>query len=231
MKWLSDLLRLKLRTNVCFPLSISEGHLSWRKGDDTSFKGNIAVKEGPQISLDVFQGTDRLKVNRLRINDGPSQVDMTFELQGRMLEVTFSGEFSERTLDRIFEGYQFQDGWVRGDFQAKIDLDQPMQSTAQGKIEARDLTSPWELKQPLEISEISLDAQKNRVSVALASFTWGGERFVLSGDVNFSKERVKLDLNLTTGNIDLEDLEKVLGKRKKGAELFAMMKKTLGLPF
>lgn len=215
---LSNLFGLKRKIPVRSPLSISEGHLSWTKAGDTSFKGNIAVKEGPQIFLDVFQGTDRLKVNRLRINDGPSQVDMTFELQGRMLGVTFSGELSERTLDRIFEGYQFQDGWVQGDFQANIDLDQPMQSTAQGKIKARDLTSPWELKQPLEISEISLDAQKNRVSVALASFTWEGERFVLSGDVNFSKERVKLDLNLTTGNIDLEALEKVLGKRKKGGE-------------
>jgi hypothetical protein len=54
--------------------------------------------------------------------------------------------------------------------------------------------------------------------VALASFTWGGERFVLSGDVNFSKERVKLDLNLTTGNINLEELEEVFGKGKKGAD-------------
>jgi hypothetical protein len=143
---------------------------------------------------------------------------MTFELQGRTLGVTFSGELSERTLDRIFEGYPFQDGWVQGDFQAKIDLDQPMQSTVQGKIKARDLTSPWELKQPLKISEISLEAQKNRVSVAPASFTWGGERFVLSGDVNFSNERVKLDLDLTTGNINLEELEEVFGKEKKGAD-------------
>jgi len=215
---LSNLLGVKTKIPIRSPLSISEGHLSWKKGGDTSFKGNIAVKEGPQISLDVFQGTDRLKVNRLRVNDGPSQVDMTFELQGRMLGVTFSGQLLERTLDKIFEGYQFQDGWVQGDFQAKIDLDQPMQSTAQGKIKAHDLTSPWKLKQPLQISEISLDAQKNRVSVALASFTWGGERFVLSGDVNFSQERVKLDLNVTTGNIDLEELEEVFGKGKKGAD-------------
>ena len=218
IRQLSNSFGLKTKISVRSPLSISEGHLSWKKAGDTSFKGNIAVKEGPQISLDVFRRADRLKVNRLRINDGPSQVDMTFELQGRTLGVTFSGELSERTLDKIFEGYQFQDGWVQGDFQAKIDLDQPMQSTAQGKIKARDLTSPWKLKQPLQINEISLDAQKNRVSVALASFTWGGERFVLSGDVNFSKERVKLDLDLTTGNIDVEDLEKVLGKRKNGAE-------------
>jgi hypothetical protein len=54
--------------------------------------------------------------------------------------------------------------------------------------------------------------------VAPASFTWGGERFVLSGDVNFSKESVKLDLNLTTGNINLEELEGVFGKGKKGAD-------------
>jgi hypothetical protein len=215
---LSNLFGLKSKIPVRSPLSISEGHLSWTKAGDRSFKGNIAVKEGPQISLDVFQGTDRLKVNRLRINDGPSQADMTFDFQGRMLGVTFSGELSERTLDRIFEGYPFQDGWVQGDFQANIDLDQPTRSTAQGKIRARDLTSPWELKQPLKISEISLDAQKNRVSVGLASFTWGVERFTLSGDITFSKEKVKLDLNLSTGNINLEELEGIFGKGKKRAD-------------
>jgi uncharacterized protein YhdP len=142
---------------------------------------------------------------------------MTFELRGKMLEATFSGELSEKTLDKIFEGYQFRDGWVQGDLQAKIDLDHPMQSTAQGKIRARDLTSPWELKQPLEIREISLDAQKNRVSVGLASFAWGGERFTLSGDATFSKQKVKLDLNLSTGDINLEEVEKVFGKGKQGA--------------
>jgi hypothetical protein len=44
------------------------------------------------------------------------------------------------------------------------------------------------------------------------------ERFTLSGDVTFSKEKLKLDLDLSAGNIDLDDLEKVLGKRKKGTE-------------
>jgi hypothetical protein len=215
---LSNLLGVKTKIPIRSPLSISEGHLSWTKGGDTSFKGDIAVKEGPQISLDVFRRADRLKVNRLRINDGPSQVDMTFELQGRTLGVTFSGELSERTLDRIFEGYQFQDGWARGDFRVNIDLDQPLQSMAHGKIKAHDLTFPSQLKKPLEISEISLDAQENRVSVGLASFTWGGERFTLSGDVIFSKEKVKLDLNLSTGNINLEKLQEGFKKGKKGAD-------------
>ncbi|OGP75278.1 MAG: hypothetical protein A2W09_06080 [Deltaproteobacteria bacterium RBG_16_50_11] len=214
----SSFLGLKSGIFIRSALSISEGHLSWTKTGDTLFKGNIAVKEGPQISLDILRGTDRLKVNRLRINDAASQADMTFDFQGRTLGVTFSGELSERTLDRIFVGYQFQDGWARGDFRAKIDLDQPMESTAQGKINVHALTLPWQFKKPLEISEISLDAQKNRVSVVLAILAWGEERFALSGDVNFSKEKIKLDIDLSAGKIDLEELQEVFGNGEKRPE-------------
>ena len=214
----SSFLGLKSGIFIRSALSVSEGHLSWTKAGDTSFKGDIAVKEGPQISLDILRGTDRLKVNRLRVNDAASQADMTFDFQGRMLGVTFSGELSERTLDRIFVGYQFQDGWARGDFRAKIDLDQPMESTAQGKINVHALTLPWQFKKPLEVSEISLDAQKNRVSVVLAIFAWGEERFALSGDVNFTKEKIKLDIDLSAENIDLEELQEVFGNGEKRAE-------------
>jgi hypothetical protein len=218
VQWLSNALGLGPKVQLRSPVGISQAQLSWRKDADVDLRGDFAVENGPRISLDILRKTDRLKVEKLRIRDGASQADITLDLHGRALGVTFSGELSEKTMDRIFEGYQFQDGWVQGDFQAKIDLDHPMQSTAQGKIKARDLTSPWEVGKPLEISEISLDAQKNRVSVALASFTWGVERFTLSGDVTFSKEKLKLDLDLSAGNIDLDDLEKVLGRRNKGTE-------------
>jgi hypothetical protein len=214
----SNLMGLKSGIFIRSALSISEGHLSWTKAGSISFKGDIAVKEGPQISLDILRETDRLKVNKLRINDAASQADMTFDFQGRTLGVTFSGELSERTLDRIFVGYQFEDGWARGNFLAKIDLDQPMQSTAQGKIDVHDLTFPWEFKKPLEISEISLDAQKNRVSVVLAIFEWGGERFALSGDVTFPNEKIILDIDLSAGKIDLEELQRVFANGEKRTE-------------
>jgi hypothetical protein len=215
---LSDLLGLKSGIFVRAPLSISEGHLSWTKGGDTLFKGDIAFKEGPQISLDVLRGTGRLKVSKLLVIDATSQAEMTFELQDRTLGGTFSGELSERTLDRIFEGYQFHDGWVRGDFRAKIDLDHPTRSTVEGEVKADDLTFPWQFRKRLEVDEISLEAEGDHISVALASLEWGGERFVLSGDVNFSKEKIKLNIDLSAQNIDLEELEEVLGKGEKGAE-------------
>jgi hypothetical protein len=92
-----------------------------------------------------------------------------------------------------------------------------MQSTVQGKINVHDLTSPWQFKKPLEVREISLEAQTDRVSVALATFAWGGERFALSGDVNFSKEGIKLDMDLSAGNINLEELQEVFGNARKPA--------------
>jgi hypothetical protein len=218
IRQLSDLLGVQSKVLVRSPLSISGGHLSWTKAGNTSFKGDIAVKEGPLLSLDILRGSDWLKVNRLRINDGPSQADLTFELRGKTLEATFSGELSERTLDKIFEGFQFQDGWIRGDFLVNINLAQPLQSVAQGKIKAHDLTVPSQFKKPLEISEISLEAQKNRFSVVSATLMWGKERFDLSGDVFFSNGKMKLDIDLAARNIDVEELEEVFGKGKKGTE-------------
>jgi hypothetical protein len=70
----------------------------------------------------------------------------------------------------------------------------------------------------LEITEISLDAQLNRVSVVVAIFAWGEDRFALSGDVNLSEDRIKLDLDLSTQNINLDELQEVLGNGKKHAE-------------
>jgi hypothetical protein len=214
----SSFLDVKSGIFIRSALSISEGHLSWKKGGSISFKGDVAVKEGPLISLDLMRTTDRLRVNKLRVKDTASEADMTFDFQGRTLGVTFSGELSEKTLDKIFSGYQFEEGWARGDFRARIDLDQPMQSTAQGKIDVHDLTFPWEFKKPLEISEISLDAKEDRVSVVLAIFTWGEERFALSGDVTFPNKKIKLDIDLSAGKIDLEELQKAFGNGEKRAE-------------
>jgi hypothetical protein len=54
-EWLSDLLHFKGKTQVRTPLSISGARLSWHRGVPASFKGDITVKDGPQISLEILQ--------------------------------------------------------------------------------------------------------------------------------------------------------------------------------
>jgi hypothetical protein len=54
IEWLLDSLHLKRGIHARSPLRISEGHLWWHKGGDISFKGDLAVKDGPQVSIDIL---------------------------------------------------------------------------------------------------------------------------------------------------------------------------------
>ena len=217
MEWVSDLLHIKqdkcTRSFLCFG-----GHLSWQKGGHISLKGDLALKDGPQISLEVLQNSRQLRVNRLHIRDEVSQADLTLDLQGRRLGFTFSGSLSETTLDRIFSGYHLQDGWVKGDFKAHILMDTPMQSTAQGKLEVHDLSFPWQLEKPLEIDDMILEGRGNHISVVRAAFAWGDRHFSLSGDVNFAQEKLLLDIDVSTEGLDVDEVMKAFGGEKEAKQ-------------
>jgi hypothetical protein len=224
-KWLSDLLRFKHKMNMRAPFSISGGHLSWHKGAQTSFKGELALNNGPQISLDILQNSGQLRVNRLFIQDEFSRATIMLDLQGRALGLAFSGTLSETTLDRIFSGYHLQEGWVKGDFKAQILMDTPMQSTAQGRLEVRNLSFPWQLEKALELEDIILEGRGNHISVSRAAFAWGDRHFSLSGDVTFKQDKLRLDIDVATGDLDMDEVMKSFGREneakhsKDGADL------------
>lgn len=220
VQWLSDFLAMEHSIQVRSPIRVSKAHLSWRKGAETTFKGDLAMLNGPEISLDVFQNFQELRINNLVIHDEISHAAIGLDLKGRRIGLAFSGDLSERTLDKIFSGYQFQGGWLKGDFRATLLMDQLMQSTVQGRLEAKDLSVPWQLEKPLKIDTISLTGDGNHISIAEARFAWGEMPFVLSGDVSFSGKSVLLDVNLSTESVDLDQVTKSLrkGKNGKGAQ-------------
>jgi hypothetical protein len=220
VQWLSDFLAMEHSIQVRSPIRVSKAHLSWRKGAETTFKGDLAMLNGPEISLDVFQNSQELRINNLVIHDEISHAAIGLDLKGQRIGLAFSGDLSERTLDKIFSGYQFQGGWLKGDFRATLLMDQLMQSTVQGRLEAKDLSVPWQLEKPLKIDTISLTGDGNHISIAEARFAWGEMPFVLSGDVSFSGKSVLLDVNLSTESVDLDQVTKSLrkGKNGKGAQ-------------
>ena len=220
VQWLSDFLAMERSIQVRSPIRVSKAHLSWRKGAETTFKGDLAMLNGPEISLDVFRNSKELRINNLVIHDEISHAAIGLDLKGQRIGLAFSGDLSERTLDKIFSGYQFQGGWLKGDFRATLLMDQLMQSTVQGRLEAKDLSIPWQLEKPLKIDTLSLTGDGNHISITEARFAWGEMPFVLSGDVSFSGKSVLLDVNLSTESVDLDQVTKSLrkGKNGKGAQ-------------
>jgi hypothetical protein len=219
IQWLSDTLGLGSKFQLRSPVGISQAQLWWRKSADVGLRGDLAVENGPEISFDVLRHSYGMKINSLVIRDGISDASIGLDVRGRATAVTFSGRLSGKTLDAIFTGFQSPDGWVRGDFQAHIDVDQPMLLEAHGNLELNHLSLPSEFGKPLEIDEISVNANGDQMRVDRANFVRGGKRLTLSGDVSFPEKRILLDLDLFTESIDVKsDLNTVMEILSRGRE-------------
>jgi hypothetical protein len=168
--------------------------------------------------VDMLQSPDQLKVNQLLIRDEVTQAAVSLDLRGRAIGMSFSGSFFEKTLEKIFVGYQSRDGWIKGEFEARIDPDQLVRSAAQGRLEAHALSPPWRLEKPVQIEDILLEATGTKLSVLRGAFTWGDKRFAFSGDVNVSRENVLFFADVSTDSLDVAEVMEALKGEGKGKE-------------
>ena len=222
VQWLSNTLGLEPKVQLRSPVGISRVELSWRKGADVGLKGDLAVQNGPEISLDVLRHSHGMKINRLVIRDDLSDASIKLDVKGRAIDLAFSGRLSEKTIGAILTQFQSRNGEVRGDFKAHIDVDQPVVLVAHGKAELNHFSLPSEFGRPLEIDEISVNARGDRVTVERSDFMWGDKRLALLGDVSFSERKILLNLDLFTESIDvksdLDTVREILSREKKGGK-------------
>jgi len=222
--WLLNALKVKREIPIRSSLSLSKAHLSWRRKGETSFRGDVIVEKGPKIYLNLIQKSGQLKVDPLTLRDETSNCSIALDLKEGLLKVEFSGELSEQTLDKIFSGYQFQKGRLKGDFRATLIIDHPIRSTVQGRLEADHLSFPWQFQKPLEIEHISLRGDGRDISVGESRFSWGEMPFALSGAGSFSERGVLIDIDLWTKQVDLHRIAEMLPKEKNGQGVQGFMK-------
>jgi len=214
-QWVSNLVRMPPELRVRAPFSISKAHLFWDKNAKTLFSGNLALKDGPHVSIDIAWNPEELLINNLLIQDDQSRASLAFNLKKKEFDLNFNGNLNKKTLDQLLAKNQFLAGWIRGDFRAHILIDQPMKSTAQGKLQGADLGSLGKLKVPLKIERISLSATKNRLKVESALFTWEDSRMTLGGNVDFSAKGFLLDMDLSADGLEWGKVKKILAKENE----------------
>jgi len=222
--WLLNALKVKREIPIRSPLFLSKAHLSWRRKGETSFRGDVIVEKGPKIYLNLIQKAGQLIVDPLTLRDETSNCSIALDLKEGLLKVEFSGELSEQTLDKIFSGYQFQKGRLKGDFRATLIIDQPIRSTVQGRLEADHLSFPWQFQKPLEIEHISLKGDGRNISVGESRFSWGEMPFALSGAGSFSERGVLIDIDLWSEQVDFHRIAETLPKEKNDQGVQGLMK-------
>jgi hypothetical protein len=189
---------LNLRT----PFSVSDGRLLWERDGNIAFMGDLLVKEGPQITVDIRHGRDELHVKNLDIRDKESSVSIGLHLDNREISIRFAGHLSGSTLNPFLLNSKFPAVSIKGDFQARIPRDHLAGFTAKGKMEASDVHLPWDLGRPLNIRRLSLRAEEGRLLFEPVIADWGDSRLVLEGEMHHDMDEIRLDMDLSADGLD-----------------------------
>ncbi|MBW1744111.1 MAG: AsmA-like C-terminal domain-containing protein [Deltaproteobacteria bacterium] len=211
VEWVSKLIHLPRELYLKSPVSVSDARLAWEKGAGSSFSGKMVAEGGTTLSIDVVHVPGELMVRELLIKDKKSDASITFNLKDKEFGLSFSGELHKSTLDRCLLANECLEGWIKGDFQTHVALDQPARTVANGKLKAANIVLPWILKVPTTIEDVSLDAKQNNLRVGSAVVTLGDDRLTLDGDMTAKDEGLMFDMNLAAQEVEWDHVRKLLG--------------------
>jgi len=218
-RWASDALHVPRHLQLKPPISVSAAHLTWNHRQQYTFTGNLAFQESIQISSDLWIHPDQWDIKKLVVQDGDSHASIQLKRKNQDIDLFFTGDLHQTTLDHLIEENRILRGQISGDFQAHIPLDRPFFSRIQGELRAENLIFSEKITPPLVINKIWLNAKKERLKIESARLFWADTGFDFKGNVDYSSDPPEWDLELYSDvlNLDLlkENLDKNLEKDPK----------------
>lgn len=207
--WLSRRLPLppliKLR-----PLTLSATRLKWNKDGETHVTASVSSDQGGGASLDMTYGPRGLAIKKLAVDDQDSRAVMGLALREKGFDLSFKGRLGRASLDRLLVKNDILSGWVKGAFKSHIDIDHPLESTAQGHLEGKEVNAIWGFALPVRAHRFSLSADGSHIDLASSEFSWRDTTMQMNGGVSFAAGRIAVDLRLDTDEIKGDELFKSL---------------------
>jgi hypothetical protein len=151
-----------------------------------------------------------LALSSLTIDDDGRRARITLQLAKERLALTFSGELTAQTLDKIFAAFPFQGAALRGEIELSTELAVPSRLSARGQLSGNNLLLTWGADKVL-IEGFRIEADGARVAVRSAALRWGQSRLTASGEVSGANERIGLNLDVTGDQLDWQQLERSFG--------------------
>src|SRR4030065_1094086 len=87
------------------PVSVSNAHVVWEAGEKLAIVATAAIEDGPTLSVAMNKDAMDLAINELMIYDEESRENITFSQTTNLIDGSFQGTLSEKTLKRIFQQY------------------------------------------------------------------------------------------------------------------------------
>lgn len=212
-QWFSRYVELPEELKVRSPVAIAAGHLVWRAGGDSSFRGQVTVADGPRLLLDAVKHPQGFALKNLTIDDGERRARMTFELARDNLDMSFSGELAQQTIDKIFVSFPMKDSSLRGDIKVNVALADPISFSARGQLSGSNLLIP--LADKVLIEKFSVEAGGESLVIQSADLRWDKSHLTVSGTVTGAKEILRVDLDVTGDQLDWGQFQRSFGAEDK----------------
>ena len=215
-KWLYATIGMPPEMEVRAPLMLSGARLTWGDGVNTSFSGDMIVDNGPKVSLDVVQNAQKneLTIKRLSITSQDSQATISMTIGEKIIEMKFKGDLTDATLKQILEKSTVRNGWIKGDFSARVAKEQLAQSTVQGVIEAGDLAYDFAPGDQVKVHHLSLKAFGNSVRFDSADLALRETEVRVQGTVGFSPGGLVVDLSIGSEGVNWEKISRSAEKKE-----------------
>jgi hypothetical protein len=214
--WAAGLAHLPPKMKVRAPFSLKDAILSIEKERSTTFSGGLLFGQGTEVSFNVTKTPDSLTVRDLKIKDRGRSFEASVVLTGEAIDASFKGTLTPRALNAVFEEGIYSDASLEGDFRTHIVFEHPRQSTAGGRFKGENIHLPWDRDIPLVLRHIKLEAKEQGVAIDTAELSAGEMMFRVKGTLASLPEWFALDLDVSSGGIDWETLEKMLrGKERR----------------
>jgi len=217
--WLSELIDLPPGTYFQTPFTLNNARFVWQDDKAIGFSSDLSFKAGPRAALDFARQDEVLRINKLSVQDEASQADFSMTAKERTVEFAFSGKLDRSTLEKMLVRDQYRiGGWLQGDFEAHVFLDDPMKSMVKGTIEGENLVLPLLLEDPVHIRRISLAAEDNLLQLKKLDFNLHENQFTSQGSIKISEGEFAVDLDLNTEKLVWEDMQGFLPEDKEEKE-------------
>jgi len=218
IQWISQMFSLPPEQTLHAPVSISNSHIIWQDGAKLAVTATATIEDGPTISVALSKNAVDLAVSELMIYDNESRANTAFRCTKNLIDVSFQGSLTEKTLNSIFAHNSFHRGWIKGDFRAHVRLDQYWKSTAQGHLEGADFIVPLPINMPLKVRRVILSAEGKTLKVKSAALNWGENNLDMKGNVKAAPDGFHLDMDLSADAIIVETIKKNLISPEKAPE-------------
>ncbi len=203
------------------PISFKGARLLWNNKGPVSFSSAVGFSKKQNVYLDIaFRGKGSWFAG-FSLKDDGANAFLEVGLADNDLNLSFKGKIKAETLDQILAENSVLDGWIEGEFRARVPLDRPLESTANGRIEAGDICRLWKWKLPAGIAKASLLAAGNDIWVEYADLDWKECPLHIKGIASLSKKGILADMDVVAGSLDWESIKGIADiENREGADGF-----------